>query len=66
MKFFKHIFIFFLFFTILTVFVALNCKVNKLFKEVKESKRELANLNKQLKESYTLIGEVDSSSVLPK
>lgn len=66
MRLFKHIFTFFLFFSILTVSVALNCKVNKLSKEVKESRRELADLNRGLKESYTLIGEVDSNSVLPK
>jgi hypothetical protein len=66
MKFFKYIFIFFLFFSVLTVAVALNCKVNKLSKEVKESKNELTILNKELKKSYFLIGEIDDSLELPK
>ena len=66
MRFFKHILIFFLFFSTLTVFVDLNFKVNKLSKEVEELKRELYDLNRELKESYTLIEEVDNNSILPK
>jgi hypothetical protein len=66
MKLFKYIFIFFLFFSVLTVAVGLNCKVNKLSKEVKESKTELADLNEELKKSYMLIGEIDNSTMLPE